>query len=110
MNASSSPASTTYVSPLPSRSVPSRVGVVTDPLAEEITTVSEVIMPTEYVHAGVVEVPLHVPPASVHPAAQLPDVVDAQSSITASQASESPRSATAVHAAASASTEGDAVS
>ena len=60
------------------------------------------------VQAGVVDVPEHTPLSSVHPAAQLPVVVEAQSSITALHAG--PGEVTAAHAVASAVTEVEAAS
>jgi len=65
-----------------------------------------------YVQARVVETPVHALPVSVHPAAQLPVEVDAQSSITASQSARvsSAVPVTAAHATVSAATGVPAVS
>ena len=61
---------------------------------------------TLWVHAGAVETPVHALPLSVHPAAQLPVNVDAQSSITAPQsaADDATPSTTTAQASASACT------
>lgn len=72
--------SAVYIHPL---TVSQSEGPLPGPSAQVATPVHG--LPVSKVHAGVDELPVQLKPVSVHPKAQLPVDVDAQSSMTAPQ-------------------------